>query len=371
MENKEKTECCFCKKPAINKKVRCINCNKYFHQSCSIKKTKNCCEKQNFEEINLIITPINEEPDNILNDPQSENVITRENKILKEINNELREHIKLLKEKVINLEAENAEYKERHYNKNKPTQKIEEEHTSLSEIVKSTCEKQLKSVKEQINNLNIQIINLCKERNNPTTNTEQKNNTNPEKILTQPNKQHIDETKKRTPKNYTSQNNETNKNPTPKHEDGELEETEATEPEDNDFRYTRSQRRHEKRHNRNRIVAEGDESTSAEETKFKGIEKRVWLLISRVKRDVNETDIKQFLNSKPGYDKTDFVIKEIDSDIPQKNFMFGAPFDMKNEVYSKTFWPKGVGIERFNFRKHFENKQNKQINATQQPSSFL
>lgn len=94
----------------------------------------------------------------------------------------------------------------------------------------------------------------------------------------------------------------------------------------------------------------------------------MWLLLSRVKRKVTENDIKSYLIKKPGCEDTEFVIKEIETDISQnKCFMFGAPFIMKDSVYGRGFWPKGVGVERFNFKKYYEKKNQ----VKDQPVDFL
>ena len=71
-----------------------------FHKSCFIKKTKKCCDKQLYveeekqKEIEDIQIP--------LDDTTMEKPITLENKLLKEMNKDLRENILLLEEKIDN-----------------------------------------------------------------------------------------------------------------------------------------------------------------------------------------------------------------------------------------------------------------------------
>lgn len=75
--------CNFCKKSAVNRIVKCLNCSTVFHKSCSMKKTKMCCDKQFYEE---------EKPKEIeeilisSDDTTIEKSITLENKLLKEMN---------------------------------------------------------------------------------------------------------------------------------------------------------------------------------------------------------------------------------------------------------------------------------------------
>lgn len=43
--NRVKVLCDFCNSKAVNKRLRCANCLKWYHNSCATKKSKDCCEK--------------------------------------------------------------------------------------------------------------------------------------------------------------------------------------------------------------------------------------------------------------------------------------------------------------------------------------
>ena len=92
-----------------------------FHPSCSTKKNKNCCETQNLSEKNQNNDEDNLDRDDILNDSIIEKSIQWENKILKELNAELRQNNMLLKEKIENMEVEIASLREDHYQSKKKT----------------------------------------------------------------------------------------------------------------------------------------------------------------------------------------------------------------------------------------------------------
>lgn len=53
-----------------------------------------------------------------------------------------------------------------------------------------------------------------------------------------------------------------------------------------------------------------------------------------------------------------FIVRELQvQHARHKCFMVAADFDYKEQFYSPTFWPKGVGYKRFNFRLHDNYKK--------------
>ena len=55
--------------------------------------------------------------------------------------------------------------------------------------------------------------------------------------------------------------------------------------------------------------------------------------------------------------KDEFSVRELPTQESQnKVFMVSAPTDAKNEVYSPSFWPKGVGYRRFDFNRYRSHK---------------
>ncbi|KAJ8940053.1 hypothetical protein NQ314_010885 [Rhamnusium bicolor] len=146
---------------------------------CSTKKSKKCCENQNFEEDNL-----EEIGDEELDDVLIEKSIQWENTILKEMNQDLREINKLLREKNENLERENNNLKVNPKdtvndtlaeNINNITQR-----EIITNIVKEALvlilESNLKPLITEINNLKLKI-NMQSDNNAVIkTDTEQKTN---------------------------------------------------------------------------------------------------------------------------------------------------------------------------------------------------
>ena len=107
--------CGFCKKSAVNKKVKCANCSTVFHTSCYKKnKNKKCCDKPNYFIENQPEIIMEGEIEETLNDPLIEQSTSWENKFLKDMNKELRENNRLLKEKIEELKIENAHLKNSH-----------------------------------------------------------------------------------------------------------------------------------------------------------------------------------------------------------------------------------------------------------------
>ena len=89
------------------------------------------------------------------------------------------------------------------------------------------------------------------------------------------------------------------------------------------------------------------------EHSFEGTASRLWLYLYRVKETTQEDNILKFIESKPGFQEASIVVKEIPSDAGHlKRFVVAAPLQKKDEMYSREFWPPGVGISRFDFRRH-------------------
>ena len=89
----EKIYCGACKSAAVRKVVQCENCNKTMHKSCFEK--YGCCKKKQQQ--------VNENP--------TLETLTKENKILKDMINELESSLNSLKEKCVALEEENHNLK--------------------------------------------------------------------------------------------------------------------------------------------------------------------------------------------------------------------------------------------------------------------
>ncbi|KAG5886281.1 hypothetical protein JTB14_002775 [Gonioctena quinquepunctata] len=92
--------------------------------------------------------------------------------------------------------------------------------------------------------------------------------------------------------------------------------------------------------------------------------KKVWLFISRVKEHVTEDNIKKYLDEKTK-NKGQIYGKEIDTykkTTDNKCFEIGINIDFKEDAYSSIFWPRGVAVYKFDFKKG--EKYRNRINRT-------
>ncbi|KAK9872632.1 hypothetical protein WA026_023847 [Henosepilachna vigintioctopunctata] len=100
---------------------------------------------------------------------------------------------------------------------------------------------------------------------------------------------------------------------------------------------------------------------SSQNPTFQGVQKKVWIFINRVQRNVVETNIQDYILSKEKFSEVEISVREIPGN-PNglKRFVISAPYKFKEDLYECDFWPSGVGIKRFNFNKYKE--QNNGIN---------
>ena len=88
---------------------------------------------------------------------------------------------------------------------------------------------------------------------------------------------------------------------------------------------------------------------------FEGGDRRAWLHIYRVKRTADEKIIADYIKRKPGFENEIVTVKELPTENNRlKSFVVIAPLNKKEELYETAFWPKMVGIQRFDFRRHRE-----------------
>nr|XP_023019147.1 uncharacterized protein LOC111507981 [Leptinotarsa decemlineata] len=100
-------------------------------------------------------------------------------------------------------------------------------------------------------------------------------------------------------------------------------------------------------------------------------EKKIWLFISRVKDHVTEEMIVSYLKNKTNGD-SQIYIKEIKAHRKAKDnrcFKIGLNFNMKEDAYNNNFWPRGVAVCRFDFRKE-EKYLDRLRNEEQETSNF-
>lgn len=98
----------------------------------------------------------------------------------------------------------------------------------------------------------------------------------------------------------------------------------------------------------------GKDIDNSDTKEFVGGDRRVWLYIYRVKQEASETIIEKYLKNKPGFENLNFIVKELPTEQNNKlkAFVVVGPMEKKDELYNAEFWPKNVGISRFDFAKH-------------------
>lgn len=135
---------------------------------------------------------------------------------------------------------------------------------------------------------------------------------------------------------------------------------------DNTFHTVSHQRR---RNVKKRIgtaaVSDGGHDASGS---FRGVERRVWLYLNRIPRTVTAEAIKDYIKKKPTFDSIEVSVTELPTGPSQnKCFVVAAPFQKKDLMYQPDFWPCGVGVKRFDFKRHPDYVGN---SRGPQPSSF-
>lgn len=110
--------------------------------------------------------------------------------------------------------------------------------------------------------------------------------------------------------------------------------------------------------------------------KFGGITPKVWMYIYRVNPNVTKHDIADYIKRQTGENEKDIIVNELKNDMEYfdndkyKCYMVGADFKFKDNFYIPSFWPRGVGFKRFNFKVHAKYiiKEN---SSECRPESFL
>lgn len=376
--------CGFCKKPAINKKVKCTNCMQVFHSSCSIKKTKKCCDKQSYLEEQKTLST-DETELNTLSDELNVKPVTNEIQILKGMNSDLRVNIKLLKEKIANLEEENFNLKEE-INKNQ--EQIPTSQDTIIKLINKTIkielENNLKPFKTEINNLNKKInkleeINLkstIKKPTNklPTADKQQSTLTAMNKIPVSP-KQYSQQLISRLPKQNIPLTLEQQQRKVM----NELIHIDSDQPLAQEYIPSEMGSETEKWqtvHGRKKSFKRNIGQSEANNEKFTGVKPKVWLYLYRITPDVVEEDIRQYLKIKTDNKNEEFIVKDLKESGSSrfKTFMVAGDFKYKEAFYEPSFWPKGVFFRRFDFNKHFEKHKTRHIINNEnddRPNSFL
>lgn len=361
------TLCKYCEKKVI-KKVKCANCAAAFHKSCSTRKI--CCEKQELQK---------EIQENISEDSEDESIneilmesLKFENKLLVDLNKELKDMNNLLKEKIIDLENKLNSLE-------KPTINPFEQYTKegknselIRRIIKTEVESYFNIHKNDIKNNNMTAKNISDES---IRNKQQKTPT-----LIKENKKDHKKTSKQTNDNNSSTNLNSNvinlenrqrhimqeiinldvpspqlqteKGCSPTKNKLNTIQDKVEEQNGNDGRpsYREALRRNGETKQLNKTTQIGEGGT---DEGLEGVQKRIWIFLSRVKLHVTAEKIHKYLSSKPNMKESTFLVEELKLKRTRtKAFKIGVEYALKEEVYQPKFWPKGVGFSRYTFPKN-------------------
>lgn len=73
------------------------------------------------------------------------------------------------------------------------------------------------------------------------------------------------------------------------------------------------------------------------------------------------------IKMKPTFDLLEVSVRELPTTQDQnKCFVVSAPFHKKDVMYRPDFWPRGVGVKRFDFKRHADYDRS---NSDRQPSA--
>lgn len=112
---------------------------------------------------------------------------------------------------------------------------------------------------------------------------------------------------------------------------------------------------HEVRNRRKKRVSPkilGTNEAQGEDEGFSGVEKKLWLYLYRCKRHVTPEKIRAYINNKQHFENVEITIHELPTNAEKnKCFRVVAPFSKKEDMYNPNFWPRGVGVKRYDFRK--------------------
>lgn len=298
--------CKYCKKNAITG-PNCKVCGTTYHNSCA-QRIKMCCE-QLFQEIPII--------ENVNTHITEEIYLREENYLLKQtikdkdmIIKDKETLILLLNEKISNLEE---------------FLKLKEEKT----INKNTVSHSLKNLTDNLEKTPAQTTKQKRQERNSTT-----KQTNLEVL----------QCKQTDIMKHLINLNDDIINPT-------LSKNETSQKEEDPFQIVT----YRKKRKEPKVQGEADIGKDDEINSFMGRdvpEKKIWLFIGKVKDHVTEEMVTKYLQNKVG--ERYISVKEIDTYKKIKDnrcFKIGMSYDLKEEAYTSSFWPRGVVVYRYDFKK--------------------
>jgi len=309
--------CFYCLKSVSNSPIECQKCKETYHPSCfkrAQEKKNSTCRHEQYTAL-ADMAPANEPSDR-------EALLQRIIQELEDKNSLLAENCELLKEKIGFLEEK---LKKPGYGSNFGVNTVnsqrESRTTSVVQMNETTADNQQRPpVKKNNHNDNITTHSLDLNKQHLLKN-EQVHNKKTQIISPAAVQQAVEYA------TTANQNNTDGKN-------GEW------------------QSQHRRRYrNQNSTPKQKTLGTSEASNNFMGVQKKVWIYLYRVQRSVSSAQVQEFVTKKPGYESLSIQVTELPTDeTKNKCFLVTAPFSQKEDMYSPTFWPRDVGIKRYDFR---------------------
>lgn len=93
--------------------------------------------------------------------------------------------------------------------------------------------------------------------------------------------------------------------------------------------------------------------TGTENCSLQSANKKAWLHLGKINKDCKEEDVVELIKAKFPENKTEIVVEKISrEDSTSASFRLGIDFDLLEEVNRGDFWPRGVIVKRYFFRKY-------------------
>ena len=112
-----------------------------------------------------------------------------------------------------------------------------------------------------------------------------------------------------------------------------------------------------KKRKRNKISV----GENMDESDFVGAKRKIWLFLSRVRDDVTEETVRNYISKQLKEEGPTVDVKQVSPYHKTKCnncFIIGVPLQHKSTVYGEKFWPNGICFSRFDFHRgqHFLGK---------------
>lgn len=106
---------------------------------------------------------------------------------------------------------------------------------------------------------------------------------------------------------------------------------------------------------KNIIVGTNSNNDTDPANAFEAPAPKLWLYVGRCKADTTEAKVMSYLNSK--VPKTTFQVSKLETKGVNSSFRVATDWSLYDQLYEPSFWPKGVLVKKFVFRRLKDNTQ--------------